>query len=259
MGVSKHGEGLISWSEMALRARWCRSMPQVRWFWSPARIESETNEESQFVRHVANKTRARLAERAQLVQQFKQLKNVCIKSVSAGDVVGGMRGVPSLIWETSVVDPGGGIEYRDLELEEVITRLPKLPGARYPSAEALFHLLLTGDVPSSEDHELMLQAFRPVQVSKTKNLTVTSNQATAAINPDPVAAHPTLCARVDAHTTLEKVVRAINTTSCQSHPMSQLVMGVIGAEYTSLMAKEYEHDSSPDTLWKNTLIDGLKL
>jgi len=71
-----------------------------------------------------------------------------ISEVTAGQVIGGMRGIKSLVTDISYLDPYEGIRYRGFTLPEVFEKLPKPPGAKMPYVEGLFYLLLTGDIPT---------------------------------------------------------------------------------------------------------------
>lgn len=80
-----------------------------------------------------------------------------------------MRGLPALIWEGSVLDAGArpsvlsllnryslpplsdeGIRFRGKTIPECQALLPKAPGGSEPLPEALFWLLLTGEIPTQE-------------------------------------------------------------------------------------------------------------
>merc|ERR1712000_678038 len=63
---------------------------------------------------------------------------------------GGMRSVKSMVWETSLLDPEEGIRFRGLSLPECQKRLPAFEGGEEPLPEALWYLLLTGEVPTSD-------------------------------------------------------------------------------------------------------------
>jgi len=62
---------------------------------------------------------------------------------------GGMRGMKGLVTETSVLDPDEGIRFRGLSIPECQQQLPKAEGGEEPLPEALFWLLVTGDVPTA--------------------------------------------------------------------------------------------------------------
>ncbi|KAF9650256.1 citrate synthase [Thelephora ganbajun] len=63
---------------------------------------------------------------------------------------GGMRGLPALIWDGSVLDAEEGIRFRGRTIPECQQFLPKAPGGSEPLPEGLFWLLLTGEVPTQE-------------------------------------------------------------------------------------------------------------
>ncbi|KAF9024940.1 hypothetical protein BDZ89DRAFT_1092730 [Hymenopellis radicata] len=72
--------------------------------------------------------------------------------VVVDQLYGGMRGLPALIWEGSVLDAGYPFPWKDNpECQEL---LPKAPGGSEPLPEALFWLLLTGEVPTQEQEIL---------------------------------------------------------------------------------------------------------
>lgn len=61
-----------------------------------------------------------------------------------------MRGLPALIWDGSVLDAEEGIRFRGKTIPECQELLPKAPGGAEPLPEGLFWLLVTGEVPTSE-------------------------------------------------------------------------------------------------------------
>src|SRR5210317_2317225 len=71
-----------------------------------------------------------------------------IDQVTVAQVLGGMRGIKSLATDISYLDPYEGIRYRGYTLPEVLSLLPKPEGAEMPYVEGLYHLLLTGEIPS---------------------------------------------------------------------------------------------------------------
>ncbi|KAJ2087704.1 citrate (Si)-synthase, partial [Coemansia sp. S142-1] len=62
---------------------------------------------------------------------------------------GGMRGIKGMIWDTSLLDADEGIRFRGLSIPEVQQQLPKPKGATETTPEALFWLLLTGEIPTA--------------------------------------------------------------------------------------------------------------
>ncbi len=64
-----------------------------------------------------------------------------VSDVKLAQVFGGMRGVKSLICDTSEVPPDKGLIIRGIELKELVDKLP----------EEIFWLLLTGDLPDETE------------------------------------------------------------------------------------------------------------
>ncbi len=62
--------------------------------------------------------------------------------------IGGMRGIPGLLWETSLLDPEEGIRFRGYSIPECQKVLPGAVEGGEPLPEAMFWLLLTGEVPT---------------------------------------------------------------------------------------------------------------
>tara|TARA_R110001583_G_scaffold8895_2_gene41903 strand:+ start:5880 stop:7190 length:1311 start_codon:yes stop_codon:yes gene_type:complete len=90
---------------------------------------------------------------------LKEYGDVQIDGVTVAQVIGGMRGIKSLVTDISYLDPEEGIRYRGYTLDEVILNLPKPKDAEMPSVEGLFYLLLTGDFPTEAEVEQVVDEF----------------------------------------------------------------------------------------------------
>jgi len=90
------------------------------------------------------------AERERYRALAKDHRNVVVADVTVGQVVGGMRGVKSLLTDVSFVDPAEGIRFRGMTIPEVFVALPKPEGVDMPYVGGLFYLLLIGEVPTKE-------------------------------------------------------------------------------------------------------------
>src|SRR5215469_10660277 len=66
-----------------------------------------------------------------------------------------MRGLPALLWEGSVLDPEEGIRFRGKSIPEIRQLLPKVPGGSEPLPEGIFWLLVTGEVPTVEQVQML--------------------------------------------------------------------------------------------------------
>jgi len=98
-------------------------------------------------------------QRPRTERLLKEYGNVQIDGVTVAQVIGGMRGIKSLVTDISYLDPEEGIRYRGYTLEEVIQNLPKPKGAEMPFVEGLLYLLLTGDFPNEEEVMLVVEQF----------------------------------------------------------------------------------------------------
>jgi len=74
-----------------------------------------------------------------------------VDEVSLEQMLGGMRDVKSMLWETSELDSEEGIRFRGFSIPELRDKLPKRPGDSEPLPEGLFWLMLIGEIPSQED------------------------------------------------------------------------------------------------------------
>jgi len=96
---------------------------------------------------LAKKIEAHRPRTTRLVKEYGDVK-VC--DVTISQVIGGMRGIKSLVTDISYLDPMEGIRFRGMTIDETFAALPKVPGSEYPYVEGFWWLLLTGDVPTME-------------------------------------------------------------------------------------------------------------
>lgn len=82
---------------------------------------------------------------------LKKYSDVVVDEVTIGKAIGGMRGLKCLVTDISYLDPEEGIRYRGYTLKEVFDKLPKPKDADMPYVEGLFHLLLTGEIPTESE------------------------------------------------------------------------------------------------------------
>ncbi|EER11268.1 citrate synthase, putative, partial [Perkinsus marinus ATCC 50983] len=66
-----------------------------------------------------------------------------IGEITVGNVLGGERGMKTMLTDTSDLDSLAGIRYRNMTLREVNAALPKSVGSTIGLSEGLFWLLLT--------------------------------------------------------------------------------------------------------------------
>jgi len=136
---------------------------------------------------------------------------------------GGMRSVKSMVYETSLLDADEGIRFRGLSIPEVQAKLPKVKGGTQPLPEALYWLLLTGQVPTQEQVDGL-----------TKEIQSRS--------------------QVPGHV-LDMVARFPKNL----HPMSQFSAAVLALQADSKFAKAYQEGVKKSEYWKFAYEDSLDL
>lgn len=106
---------------------------------------------------LAKKIEAMRPRTARLVKEFGEVK---VGEVNIGMIIGGMRGIKSLVTDISYLDPNEGIRFRGFTIPETMEKLPKPEGAEMPYVEGHFYLLLTGDVPTKEEVLQVAEEFK---------------------------------------------------------------------------------------------------
>ncbi|XP_078437892.1 citrate synthase, mitochondrial-like [Wolffia australiana] len=159
--------------------------------------------------------------------RLKKLKSehgkVELGKISLDMVIGGMRGMTGLLWETSLLDPEEGIRFRGLSIPECQKVLPAAVPGGEPLPEGLLWLLLTGKVPNKDQvHSL------------SKEL-----QSRASV-PD-------------------YVYKSIDALPVTSHPMTQFASGVMALQVQSEFQKAYEKGIPKARYWEPTYEDSLNL
>jgi citrate synthase len=136
----------------------------------------------------------------------------------------GMRGITGLIYEPSLLDANEGIRFRGLTIPECQKQLPKAAGGAEPLPEAMFWLLLTGDVPTE---------------AQTKSL-----NAELQKRADPAA--------------IATARKAIEALPKDVHPMTQYVIGIMALQHHSKFASAYAAGkANKNNYWELALEDAL--
>ena len=91
---------------------------------------------------------------------LKEHGEMKISDVTIAQAYGGARSVKCMVWETSALDPNEGIRFRGFTIPELQQKLPKAPGGEEPIPEGIFHLLLTGDMPTYADTVEITEEWR---------------------------------------------------------------------------------------------------
>ena len=163
-----------------------------------------------------------IADKQKVLSTFKKEHSLAkLGEVTVGQVIGGMRSMPGLLYETSKLHHLDGITYRGKDLYQVREQSPKAPGGSEPLPEAALWLLLTGEFPSpSELKEFQTELFNRGKL------------------PDDV----------------EALIKSFPKTM---HPMTQLSMGVLACQPYSKFAKAYSEGVHKSKYWESTFEDAL--
>ncbi|KPJ72814.1 type I citrate synthase [candidate division TA06 bacterium DG_78] len=153
------------------------------------------------------------ALRDEIKDFMKQHGNKVISQVTVTQAYGGMRGVKALVCDTSVVPPDKGLIIRGKPIAELKDKLP----------EAVFYLLVTGEMPDDE---------------AVKDLT--KDLKSRAKVPD-------------------YVWKILEQMPKDSHPMVMFSLGILAMEKESVFRKKYDEGLTKTDFWDPTLEDCLNL
>ena len=142
----------------------------------------------------------------------KEFADVVIDQVNIGQVIGGARDIHALVTDISYLDPQEGIRFRGKNIPETFAALPKAAGGEYPTVEAFWFFLLTGDVPTQAETDEVLADFQSR-------------------------------AKVPAY--VFEVLRAMPK---DGHPMAMLSTAVLAMQKESQFAAKY-HDTKKNDYW----------
>lgn len=146
-----------------------------------------------------------------------------ISDVTIAQAYGGMRGVKCIVTETSALDPMEGIRFRGYNIPQLRAKLPKAPGGSEPIPEGIFHLLLTGELPTEEDAAEITAEWK-----KRGKL------------PD-------------------YLIDILNAIPDDTHPMTQFSLGILALQRDSIFAQQYREGISKMEYWDPMYEDVMNL
>lgn len=153
----------------------------------------------------------------------KELGQKSLGNVTVEQCIGGMRGIPGLLWETSLLDPDEGIRFRGFSIPELQSKLPAAIEGGEPIPEGLLWLLMTGDVPNSEQAASVTEMLRE-------------------------------------RSTLPKHVPAVLASLPPgTHPMTQFAQAILALQSESQFAKAYESGIHKSKYWEPFFEDSMNL
>ena len=145
-------------------------------------------------------------------------------TIKVENAIGGMRGLKAMLWEGSVLDPNEGIRFHGRSIEDCRRDLPKGTSGTEMLPEAMFWLLLTGQVPTT-----------------TQTRQFSRQLSTLSPLPDFVSS------------LLDSLPKTL-------HPMTQFSIAVSALSHTSKFAAQYAQGTlSKANMWSSTYDDSLSL
>ena len=159
----------------------------------------------------------------ELLKKVKSHAGKRIGEVKVENALGGMRGLTAMIWEGSVLDAHEGIRFHGMSIEDCQRELPKGTSGTEMLPEAMFWLLLTGQVPTT----WQIRAFSRELAEKS--------------------ALPRF------------VEHMLESFPKDLHPMTQMACAVSTLNHDSAFAKAYEKGISKADHWGRTFDDCISL
>ncbi|MEP7322513.1 MAG: citrate (Si)-synthase [Saprospiraceae bacterium] len=154
---------------------------------------------------------------------LKEHGNMKLDEVKLEQAFGGMRGIKSMIWETSLLDAQDGIKFRGYSIPQIQELLPKAPNGSEPLPEGVFWLMLTGEIPTQSQVNWLSDEWE-------RRSTI----------PD----------------TMYKVLDALPVSV---HPMTQFSIAINALQVDSVFFKNYEDGMSKNDYWDSTYEDAMNL
>lgn len=146
-----------------------------------------------------------------------------VDEVIVKQVFGGMRGIKSMVWETSQLDANEGIRFRGYSIPEIKERLPKIEGGKEPLPEGLFWLLLVNEIPTKEQVDWLSDEWE--KRAKVPQF----------------------------------VLDLLDNLPKGTHPMTQFTLAITAMQTDSEFAKKYWEGISKHDYWDPTYEDAMNL
>jgi citrate synthase len=160
---------------------------------------------------------------AEIKDLLKEHGTKVIGEVQLSQVYQGMRGMTGLVTETSLLDAQEGIRFRGYSIPELQQKLPKAEKGSEPLPEALFYLMLIGELPTEEDAQHITNVWQ--RRSHVPN----------------------------------HVFHTIDALPLSTHPMTMFVTGVMALQTESNFSREYAKGLSKKDYWSPMYDDAMDL
>ncbi len=152
---------------------------------------------------------------------LKEQGETIIDQVNIGQVFGGMRGIKSMLWETSLLDPAEGIRFRGYSIPELQALLPSRGGEPLP--EGLFWLMMTCEIPDEAQVNWLSDEWE-----RRRKV------------PD-------------------QTFRLLDTLDKDTHPMTQLGIAILSMQGKSSFSRRYAEGMNKRDYWDATYEDAMDL
>lgn len=159
----------------------------------------------------------------EIKEMTKNHGDLVVDKVTVSQVIGGMRGIKCMLWETSQLDPEEGIRFRGYSIPELRDKLPKWEGGKEPLPEGLFWLMMTGELPTAEQVDWLTREWR---------------------------------SRAEVPSFVFDV---LDTLPTDTHPMSQFSIGITAMQKDSVFASRYADGMSKNDYWDAMYEDSMNL
>ncbi|MBP7699835.1 MAG: citrate (Si)-synthase, eukaryotic [Saprospiraceae bacterium] len=164
-----------------------------------------------------------VAKAAVIKDLLKEHGKKVIDEVTLEQAFGGMRDIISMVWETSLLDAEEGIRFRGYSIPELKQLLPTSADDDEPLPEGIFWLMLTGDIPTTEEVRWLSDEW----------------ERRRAI-PD-------------------QVFKTLETLPISTHPMTQFSTAILVMQSDSVFAKRYNEGMPKSEYWDATYEDAMNL
>ena len=162
------------------------------------------------------------------IKEIKSLVKNCgdkvVDNITVQQLYGGARDVITLVTETSNLDPNNGISFRGITLENLCKASPENHmGSKEVLPEALFYLLLIGEIPTKEEIKSLSETWQ-----KRANLP-------------------------------NYVIQAIKAIPQSASPMVKFITAIAAMEANSLFSKALDDGVGKDKQWEFLFEDAMNL
>jgi citrate synthase len=162
-------------------------------------------------------------KKPELKQLLKEKGSLQVDTVSLAQVIGGARGVKSMLWDTSSLDAYEGIRFRGYSIPQLRDLLPKVEGGKEPLPEGLFWLMMVDEIPTKEQVDWLSSEWR----------------SRACVD--------------------DSVFKVIDALSEDTHPMTQFNIGIMAMQPSSIFTQKYAEGISKNDYWDPMYEDTMNL